>query len=172
MVAVNDRWQVIVTREGRDWLAEVVGIRGGAHTHARTLDKLDQYVREVIVLGADLPDEALERLDLDYEYRVADADDAERREAVDIRKRAEELHARAIQAASQLALRYTERGLPVRDIATMLGISHQRVSQLASAATAGQVRPGSAQERGREIRDAKKSRQGRLVTSQDTRRSA
>lgn len=129
MVAVNDTWHVIVTREGRDWLAEVPAIHGGAHTHARTLQALDKYVREVIVLGADLPDEAMDSLEIDYEYRLDGSDD-ERKVAVETRKKAQRLAADAEKRYARLACRYVERGVAVRDIAAMLGISHQRVSQL------------------------------------------
>ena len=57
-----------VTREGSDWLAEVKGIQAGAHTHARTLQGLDTYVREIIVLGADLQDGAEKDLRVGYHF--------------------------------------------------------------------------------------------------------
>ena len=46
----------------------------GAHTYARSLSALDQAVREVVVLAADLPDEAMPGLTLDYDYHIGDAD--------------------------------------------------------------------------------------------------
>lgn len=131
MATVNDRWHVIVTREGRDWLAEVQGIQGGAHTFARTLKGLDKHVREIIVLGADLPDEAQDALEIDYEYRVDDTDEA-RRAAVATRRKARRLAEEAEQQTSALARRYAARGVAVRDIAAMLDISYQRVAQLAA----------------------------------------
>jgi predicted RNase H-like HicB family nuclease len=59
-------YRVVVTREGDNWLAEVPELQG-AHTFARSLGALDQYVREVIVLAADLPDEAMPGLELEWE---------------------------------------------------------------------------------------------------------
>lgn len=139
MVAVNDTWNVIVTREGRDWLAEVQGVKGGGHTHARTLQALDKHVREVITLVADLPDDAMDGLEIDYEYRLDGSDD-ERKVAVETRKRAQRLAADAEKRYARLACRYVERGVAVRDIAAMLGISHQRVSQLTAPSKSGRTK--------------------------------
>lgn len=66
-------YRAIVTREGKDWLADVPALEG-AHTFARTLPKLMQYVREVIVLAEDLPDGAMKDLDIDFVYRTSDPD--------------------------------------------------------------------------------------------------
>jgi predicted RNase H-like HicB family nuclease len=64
-------YRVVVTREDEQWLADVPELLG-AHTHARSLPTLDQAVREVIVLAADLPDEAIPDLVLGYEYHTGD----------------------------------------------------------------------------------------------------
>lgn len=50
-------YTVDVVREGSAWTADVVDLPG-AHTYAPTLDELHTFVREVIVLMADLPDAA------------------------------------------------------------------------------------------------------------------
>jgi hypothetical protein len=52
----------------------------GAHTFAGSLRKLDRYVREAIVVAADLPDESTTGLELQYGYRLGD-------EALDARVR-------------------------------------------------------------------------------------
>ena len=52
----GDMYRVVVTREDGHWLADVPSLEG-AHTYARSLPTLDQAVREVVVLAADLPDE-------------------------------------------------------------------------------------------------------------------
>lgn len=155
MAPVNDRWHVTVTREGRDWLAEVAELTSGAHTHARNLHTLDKHVREIIVLGADLPDDALNTLTIDYEYRV-DEQDAERRRAVEERRTALRLAAEADQRYTALARNYVSRGLPVRDIAAMLGISHQRVSQLTAPSRPGTLtrKSNSAKSRSRQKQEA------------------
>src|ERR1035437_10516867 len=73
MAAVSEvTYRVVVTREDGHWLADVPGL-AGAHTYARSLPALDQAVREVVVLAADLADEAMPGLALDYDYRTGDA---------------------------------------------------------------------------------------------------
>jgi hypothetical protein len=55
MDAMNgDTYRAIITREDGHWLADVPSLPG-AHTYARSLPTLDQAVREVVVLAADLP---------------------------------------------------------------------------------------------------------------------
>jgi hypothetical protein len=129
-------WHVVVTREDGSWVAQVPaeagGVREDASTWARNLPALDRYVREVIVLGADLPDEAMAGLDIAYEYRTGDpALDAA---AADLRARRTDLaEATAVltrdTAAHARAL--VEAGWSMRDVAALLGISPQRVSQVA-----------------------------------------
>lgn len=127
-------YAVVVTREGDHWLADVPALRG-AHTYARSLPALDQAVREVIVLAADLPDEAMPRLVLDYHYDTGDPDlDATALEVRRLRRQADELAAAVTARTSEAAVRLVARGLSVRDVAALLGISPQRVSQLTAKA--------------------------------------
>lgn len=65
---MRESYRVVVTREGRNWLADVPDLEG-ARTWGRNLPSLDRYVREVIILADDLPDEAGPEMVLDYEYR-------------------------------------------------------------------------------------------------------
>jgi DNA-binding NarL/FixJ family response regulator len=126
--------QVIVTREDGVWLADVPGLPG-AHTYARSLPALDQAVREVIVLAADLPDEAMAGLGLDYRYDTGDPElDATALEVRRMRRQAAELAAAAAARTSEVAVLLVRRGLSVRDVASLLGISPQRVSQLTAKA--------------------------------------
>ena len=64
-------YEVHVTREGDQWLADVPELEG-TQTYAASLTSLERYVREIIVLGADLPDEAIGELDLSWSYDVSD----------------------------------------------------------------------------------------------------
>ena len=66
-------YRVVVTREDSDWLADVPEL-SGAHTHARNLPSLDRAVRGVIVLAADLPDEAMLGLMIDYYQHTGSRD--------------------------------------------------------------------------------------------------
>ncbi|GAB3950145.1 hypothetical protein GCM10029976_084380 [Kribbella albertanoniae] len=64
-------YRVHVTREGDQWLADVPEL-DGASTYAGNLTALDRYVREVVVLAADLPDSAMPGLELDWTYNIGD----------------------------------------------------------------------------------------------------
>ena len=131
----GDTYRVVVTREDGYWLADVPSLEG-AHTYARSLPNLDQAVREVVVLAADLPDEAMPSLRLEYEYHTGDASlDATALEVRQLRRQADEIAAAAVVRTGQAAAELVARGLSVRDVAALLGISPQRVSQLTARAS-------------------------------------
>jgi Homeodomain-like domain-containing protein len=128
-------YRVVVTREDGQWLADVPELEG-AHTYARSLPSLDRAVREAVVLAAGLPDEAMPGLVLDYDYHTGDPDlDATALEVRRLRRQADELAATAASRTGQAAAQLVARGLSVRDVAALLGISPQRVSQLTARAS-------------------------------------
>jgi hypothetical protein len=135
MTAMSRRaFRVVVTREDGQWLGDVPDLQG-AHTYARSLPSLDQAVREVVVLAADLPDEAMPELVLDYDYHTEDPGlDAPALEVRNLRRQADDLAATAADRTSEVATQRVARGLSVRDVAALLGISPQRVSQLTAKA--------------------------------------
>ncbi|HLL68825.1 MAG TPA: hypothetical protein VK453_24390 [Micromonosporaceae bacterium] len=123
-------YRVIVTREGDQWLADAPDVEG-THTFAKSLPKLDDYIREAIALGEDLPDGAEAGLDLAYEYHIGDAEmdvvTAElRAERARLNAAERDLTERTAAAAKKLVER-----LSVRDAATLLAVSPQRISQVA-----------------------------------------
>jgi hypothetical protein len=130
----ENRYQVVVRRDPEDarfWLADVEGLNG-AHTSSRSLATLDRYVREVIVLAADLPDDAEDGLRLEWHYQTGDPDvdrDAER-----LRLRRAELEAANRDLAEHtgdLARRLVRnRGFSVREAAALLAVSPARVDQM------------------------------------------
>lgn len=136
MAEVSERgYMVVVTREDDRWLADVPALQG-AHTYARSLPALDQAVREVIVLAADLPDEAMPGLVLDYRYDTGDPElDTTALEVRRLRRQADELSVAVTARTREVAVQLVARGLSVRDVAALLGISPQRVSQLTAKAT-------------------------------------
>lgn len=125
-------YRVVVTREDRDWLADVPALKG-AHTDARSLAKLDGCVREVIVLADDLPDGATADLDLAYEYHIGDAD----LDVMTANLRAERARVEAAEKAlaerTAVAANLLVKGrkLTVRDAAALLAVSPSRVGQVA-----------------------------------------
>jgi hypothetical protein len=117
------------------WLADVPELEG-THTYAASLTALDRHVREAIALGADLPDEAMADLDLVYSYDLADQLIVQ---ANELRAEREELTRRELQlkqATERLAMLLTRRGYSARDAGPLLGISHQRISQIRPAVAA------------------------------------
>src|SRR4029077_15396020 len=106
-------FRVVVTREDGRWLADVPELQG-AHTYARSLPTLDQAVREVIVLAADLPDEAMPELVLDYDYHTGDPElDPTALGVRRLRQQAAELAATATTRTGQVAAKLVAGGLSV-----------------------------------------------------------
>jgi hypothetical protein len=130
---------VTVTHEDGWWLASVDGL-AGAHTEARTLGTLDTYVREVIALAADLPDEAMPDLDITYEFDQPPLEAAARIAAR--RRRLEQAHARVVTEATELARELVAAGYSTRDAAAVLGVTHGRISQVTSTGS-GKIRRAS-----------------------------
>lgn len=134
-------YRVVVRRDPEDerfWLADVAGLPG-AHTSSRSLATLDRYVREVIVLAADLADRAEAELVLEWVYRTGDPDlDAEaerlRRMRADIVAAGDQLATRSASLARRLV---TELRFSVREAAALLGLSPARVDQLVRAGRHG-----------------------------------
>ena len=121
---------VVVTRQDDWWLARVPSL-AGAHTESRTLATLDRDVREVIALVEDLPAGAEAALRLSWEFRTGDAiiDEltaALRNRRIELVQAESDLAARTAALARRLRSQWS-----VRDVATLLGISPQRVSQIA-----------------------------------------
>jgi hypothetical protein len=130
-------YRVLVRRDPEDarfWLADVDGL-DGAHTSSRSLATIEKYVREVIVLAGDLPDDAEESFELDWHYRTGDS--GLDKEAERIRRRRAELEAASRELAEQtteLARRLvTKGGFSVRETAALLSISPARVDQIVQA---------------------------------------
>ena len=89
------------------------------------------------MLAADLPDEAMPGRSLDYPgYDTGDPDlDATALEVRRLRRQADELAAAVTARTGEVAAQLVARGLSVRDVAALLGISPQRVSQLTARAS-------------------------------------
>jgi predicted RNase H-like HicB family nuclease len=121
-------YQVIVTREGDQWLADVPDVPG-AHTFANSLDGLRRAVREVIVLMDDLPDDA--QPDVTFTF---DVEDETVQAAVEVARRRDELEAAEAElrkATLDTIRALKSRGHSVRDVAALVGVTPGRVSQVA-----------------------------------------
>ncbi len=123
-------YEVIVTREDGSWLADVPAI-AGAHTFARSLAGLTRSVREVIILMADLDDNATP--DLTFTYQV---DDPAVQEAAAVgldRRLARGHEANLMLQTTDAVARLASNGYSVRDAAILLDLTPGRISQLLNA---------------------------------------
>ena len=125
------RYRVTVTREGRWWVGEVEGLVGGA-TEVTRLADLDVEVRDLIGGLLDVDDDSF---DLDYDLSAIVGNEGQAMWEAFASERAHVYEARRKLEADRLAaLRaLADAGVSVRDSAALVGLSHQRVSQLLNA---------------------------------------
>lgn len=146
-------YRVVVTREDDLWVAVARGPglpEHGAATESRTIAALEDTVRDVIVLRADLDlempyEKAAHSFGLDWEYDLpADAEsvlETYRASKLRLSQAQASYSDAAVRAAALLA---HQVHVSVRDIARLMGISYQRVSQLLSPVRdSGRKRSGS-----------------------------
>jgi DNA-directed RNA polymerase specialized sigma subunit len=116
-------------REGKWWAISVEGLPG-ALSQVRRLDQAGDMAREVIALVLDAPKDS-------FDVAVVPELSEEHRDALADLDQAKEQYAESMAALAERQQKVTlllvrEAGLTVRDAATVLGVSFQRVSQLTS----------------------------------------
>jgi predicted RNase H-like HicB family nuclease len=135
-------YDVTVTREDNLWVAEVKDLRGGA-TDAERFADLNEEVRDLI---AGLTDTDLGHFDVRWHYVQRDHDFTTVIEALRTWEEQAELAMASRDEARRAAIGAMRRlGLSVRDVADVVGLSHQRISQLERAShpraeVTGQIR--------------------------------
>lgn len=121
-------YQAEVHRKGKWWLVEVPAIDG--LTQARRLSEAQLMARELVAVTLGVP---LSEVDVEVSLRaigrLTDLPERVKQIASD-RAQARALDARAALGSEELAKELVEAGVPLRDIGTVLGVSHQRVHQL------------------------------------------
>jgi hypothetical protein len=124
-------YKVEVTRDERWWMIHVPDIDG--LTQARRIGEIEEMARSLIAISTDAPlsDVAVEI----HSITVPGLGDiGGKAEYVrSLRERAAEAEAQSVRESSYYAQSLTKAGVPVRDIAELLGVSPQRVSQLANS---------------------------------------
>jgi uncharacterized protein YggE len=123
-------YKVEVERDGRWWIIHVPEI--DQLTQARRIDEIEDMARSLIAISTDVPAE-----DITMQIRITvppygDVGAAAERVRA-LRKQAAEAEERAAHEVADYVRRLTKAGIPVRDTAELLGVSPQRVSQLANA---------------------------------------
>ena len=125
-------------RSGGWWAIDVPELPG-VYSQARRLDRVEPMARDAIALFLDVDPATLD-------IRVETNLPSELRRDVDavgrLRAEADRLQAESSGALRHLTQELLGRGLSVRDAAAILGISHQRVSQLVRAESKGREGTG------------------------------
>ena len=126
-------FKIEVARDGKWWMVRIPEIDG--LTQARRLAEAETMAREYIALAEGIPVD-----DIKIETASVRMEQPEFRElleaARDIRRRRAEnqrLEQQVLKDSRDFALWLSTYGVPVRDIAELLDISPQRVSQLANS---------------------------------------
>ena len=119
MVALMAAYVANVRKGSTYWIVSVPQI--GQATQARSVDELNVMTQDLICLvtGDKNPQ-------VTYSYELP----PEVAEAVELKRQAAELEARAMATQSAAAKKLHELGVSLRDIGHLLGISHQRAHQL------------------------------------------
>jgi hypothetical protein len=130
-------YDVTVERDGRWWMVAIPELDG--LTQARRLDEVEQMAREYIAVTTDVP---LSRVAVEVSGITAAGQDLlQAKILVDgLRRRAKDLETLVGEFTREVAATLTDASVPVRDVSNVLGISHQRVSQLVQAAESDSVK--------------------------------
>lgn len=133
--------RVTATRSGDWWAIEAEHNGQPIYTQAKRLDQVEALVRDAFAtLGVDTSEEPMELVPVIESFAIADAARSASREAAAAAKAASESMRHAIA-------RLQADGLTVRDVAALLDISPQRVSQLAPGSTASAKPRGAERQR-------------------------
>lgn len=126
-------FKIEVTREGRWWMVRIPEI--GGVTQARRLAEGETMAREYIALAEGLPfnevkvaTSSVRMVEPAFRELLDDA-----REINALKERARHLEEQVNEMVREYCHWLTTYGVPVRDIAELLDISPQRVSQLANS---------------------------------------
>jgi hypothetical protein len=121
------KYDITVTREGRWWMVEVPAL--DLLTQARRVSEIETMAREIIAVTRDVK---MSDVEVDITAFIVDGVDMltvindvrAKRDAAEAAERA------AGEAMRDAVRALTSHSAPVRDVGELLGVSHQRVSQL------------------------------------------
>jgi predicted RNase H-like HicB family nuclease len=118
-------YRATVERDDRWWLVKSPDV-AGALAQVKRIEHAREAIRDVISLILDVP---VEEVEVAIELELGDVA-LDVREATELRQQAEELQARASRRMREAASILAGLGMTIRDIGTLLGVTHQRVAQL------------------------------------------
>ncbi len=124
-----DRYQVVVTRDGRWWMISVPEIDG--LTQARRLSEVERMARELIAVTLDV---RLSEVAVVVTFGDIDGIPVNSRiqTIASEKEKAAQLEQDAAAQTKTLVKELVAHNVPLRDIGAMLGLSFQRVHQLAA----------------------------------------
>jgi predicted RNase H-like HicB family nuclease len=125
MVAQVTTYRVIATQEERFWLLSVPEL--DVVTQARTLDRAEATVRDLIAVWLDVPADSFA---VEVEPRLDDEWTKLLRETRDARTTADKASARASEMLRTSVTTLHDAGLSEREVGSLVGISYQRVQQV------------------------------------------
>jgi predicted RNase H-like HicB family nuclease len=126
------KYDAFAHREGAWWAVEVPAVPG-VFTQARRIDGVEMMARDAIAGVLDVDPGSF---DIEVIIRMRPDWQAATEELAAVRAEAEAAEARASAKLREVAASLIAAGLPTRDVGAVLGISHQRVSQLLAGALA------------------------------------
>lgn len=119
-------YRVVCRRSGGWWAISVPDLKG-VHSQVRRLDQVPDMAREAIALMLDVAPETIQ-VEVSPEVPSPVSEALEARRAARL---AEEIADRTTAAAARVLL---DDGFTVRDVGALLGLSPQRISQIAPSA--------------------------------------
>jgi predicted RNase H-like HicB family nuclease len=119
--------RVVARRSGKWWALEAPDIPG-AYSQVKRLDHAESMMREALALLLDVDENSF---DVDLEVHLSDGLDRVIEELSSRRERVEQDVHDVFEEQADLARRLVNKhALSVRDSGWLLGLSHQRISQL------------------------------------------
>ena len=122
-------YHVTATRRGRVWELRCSELPT-MWSEAVRLDQVEDTVREAIAFVADVPEDSF---GIEVQPILPDVYSLEEARARKAREVATRANSEAAQHSRAAARALADAGLTVRDIGTVMGISHQRSAQLLAA---------------------------------------
>jgi predicted RNase H-like HicB family nuclease len=129
---------VVYERDESGWWVASIDSVPGCHTQGRSIAQARQRIREALSVALDRSDAArvVRTAELVDDVRLPRPLAKKLAGSRTARARAEAAEAKSHEATRDAAEALTSGGMSVRDAAELLGLSHQRVQQLASRPTA------------------------------------
>ena len=150
---MRQTYRAVAVRDGRWWFLQVPGEQG-VFTQVRRLDQAEAMLREVIGLMRKVPEDSFDV--------VVEPDLSSIGELRPVIERAiqEREHAAVAQESASAAIREAvaqirASGFTTRDAGALVGVSPQRISQLATAGQSGGSPQRAAEERAKFSADAR-----------------